>query len=161
MAELWDARGPPRNTRLGRATSTCPRLPPSPSGAQENSLAPRWVQVGRKAFTFIKRHSLAPKGIWLGPRSQILDRIGQTDMMVYRGGSVPSGDAGHCRLRRRSRRDGKSVRTSISNNCSSHLGGPGEPSGATWRPRGHPWRPPECPDGHGRLRRHFPGWEKG
>ena len=47
------------------------------------------------------------------------------------------------------------------NNCSSHLGGPGEPSGATWRPRGHPRRPPECPDGHGRLRRHFPGWEKG
>ena len=64
---------------------------------KENYLAPRWVQVGRNAFTFIKRHSLAPKAIWLGPRSQILDRIGQTDMMVYRGGSVPSGDAGHCR----------------------------------------------------------------
>ena len=39
--------------------------------------------------------------------------------------------------------------------------GPGEPSGAIWRPRGRPRRPPKGPDGHGRVRRHFPGWEKG
>ena len=26
----------------------------------------------------------------------------------------------------------------------THLGGPGEPSSATRRPRGRPWRPPEC-----------------
>ena len=31
----------------------------------------------------------------------------------------------------------------LSNSCSSHLDGPGEPSGATWRPRGRPWRPPD------------------
>ena len=47
------------------------------------------------------------------------------------------------------------------NNCYSHLDDPEEPSGATWRPRGHPWRPPECPDGHGRLRRHLAGGGKG
>ena len=34
--------------------------------------------------------------------------------------------------------------------CSSHLGGPGEQSGATKRPLWRPWRPPECPDVHGR-----------
>ena len=56
---------------------------------------------------------------------------------------------------------GTSVPKSISNSCSSHLDGPREPSGATWRPRGRPRRPPECPDGHGRLRRHFPAREKG
>ena len=49
----------------------------------------------------------------------------------------------------------------LNNSCSSHLGGLGEPSGATWRPRGRPWRPPECPDVHGRLRRQSPAWEKG
>jgi hypothetical protein len=46
-------------------------------------------------------------------------------------------------------------------NLETHLGGPGEPSGATRRPRGRPWRPPECPDGHGRLRRQSPAWVKG
>ena len=46
-----------------------------------------------------------------------------------------------------------SVPKSINNSCSSHLDGPGEPWGATWRPRGRPRRPPEGPDGHGRLRR--------
>ena len=56
---------------------------------------------------------------------------------------------------------GTMVTKSISNSCSSHLGGPWEPSGATWRPRGRPRRPPECPDGHGRLRRHFPARERG
>ena len=110
------ALGPPRYASLGRTTSTGPRLSLSPYTSVSDFSSARQAQVGRKAFTFIKRHSLAPKGIWLGPRSQILDRIGQTDMMVYRGGSVPSGDAGHCSLQRRSRRDGKSVRTSISNN---------------------------------------------
>ena len=48
--------------------------------------------------------------------------------------------------------DGEVVNfVTLSNSCSSHLDGPGEPSGATWRPRGRPWRPPECPDVHGRA----------
>ena len=43
------------------------------------------------------------------------------------------------------------------------LGGPGPPASRAGgggigryhrRPRGRLWRPPECPDGHGRLRRH-------
>ena len=42
----------------------------------------------------------------------------------------------------------------LSNSCYSHLDGPGEPWGATWRPRGRPWRELEGPDVHGRLRRH-------
>ena len=58
--------------------------------------------------------------------------------------------------------DGEVVNfVTLSNSCSAHLDGPGEPSGATWRPRGRPWRPPECPDVHGRLRRQSPAWEKG
>ena len=55
----------------------------------------------------------------------------------------------------------RNISGTLSNSCSSHLGGPGEPSTTTWRPRGRPRRPPECPDGHGRLRRHFPAWERG
>ena len=55
----------------------------------------------------------------------------------------------------------RNIFCTLSNSCSSHLDGPREPSGATWRPRGRPRRPPECPDGHGRLRRHFPGREMG
>ena len=55
----------------------------------------------------------------------------------------------------------RNIFCTLSNSCSSHLDGPREPSGATWRPRGRPRRPPECPDGHGRLRRHFPAWERG
>ena len=38
----------------------------------------------------------------------------------------------------------------------SHRALPGGPGGAP-----APWRPPECPDGHGRLRRRFPGREGG
>ena len=34
----------------------------------------------------------------------------------------------------------------INNYWTSHLGGGGEPSGATRRPRGRPWQPPECPN---------------
>ena len=47
------------------------------------------------------------------------------------------------------------------NNCSSHLGGPGEPRGATRDPQGRPPRRPDGPDDGGRSRRHFPGREKG
>ena len=47
------------------------------------------------------------------------------------------------------------------NNCSSHLGGPGEPRGATRDPQGRRLRRPDGPDDDGRARRHFPGREKG
>ena len=51
------------------------------------------------------------------------------------------------------------------NNCSSHLGGPGEPRGATRDPQGRPPRRPDGPDDDGRddgrARRHFPAGERG
>ena len=47
------------------------------------------------------------------------------------------------------------------NNCSSHLGGPGEPWGATRDPRGGYIRGPDGPDNDRRARRHFPAREKG
>ena len=47
------------------------------------------------------------------------------------------------------------------NNCSSHLGGPGEPRGATRDPQGRPPRRPDGPDDDGRARRHFPARERG
>ena len=78
----------------------------------------------------------------------------------------------HSLSRRRSARSGvasalavpRKVSCSLNNYWTSHfthLGGPGELSGATRRPRGRPWRPPECPDGHGRLRRRSPAGEGG
>ena len=56
---------------------------------------------------------------------------------------------------------GKVGCSALNNYWTSHLGGAGEPPGATRRPRGRPWRPPECPDGHGRLRPDDPRGGKG
>ena len=56
---------------------------------------------------------------------------------------------------------GRSVPNSTENNCSSHLGGPGEPRGATRDPQGRDLRRPDGPDDDGRARRHFPAGEKG
>ena len=38
-------------------------------------------------------------------KARVRGRIGQTGFMVCRGGSMPSGDAGHCRLQRRTRQN--------------------------------------------------------
>ena len=47
------------------------------------------------------------------------------------------------------------------NNCSSHLGGPGEPRGATRDPQGRfPWLS-DGPDNEGVARRHVPARERG
>ena len=46
-------------------------------------------------------------------------------------------------------------------NCSSHLGGPGEPQSATRDPQGRPPRRPDGPDDEGVARRHFPSPKKG
>ena len=54
----------------------------------------------------------------------------------------------------------RSVPNSTGNNCSSHLGGPGEPQSATRDPQGRPPRRPDGPDDEGVARRHFPGKEK-
>ena len=82
--------------------------------------------------------------------------IGQTHIMVcritstaYRVGGVRALASPALAVRRK-------VGCSLNNYWTSHLGGAGEPSGATRRPRGRPWRPPECPDVHGRLRRQSP-----
>ena len=50
---------------------------------------------------------------------------------------------------------------SINNSCSSHLDGPGEPWGATWRPRGRPRRLPDGPDAPWTAPTRFPGKERG
>ena len=47
------------------------------------------------------------------------------------------------------------------NNCSSHLGGHGEPRGATRDPQGRPPRRPDGPDDEGVARRHVPARERG
>ena len=47
------------------------------------------------------------------------------------------------------------------NNCYSHLGGPGEPRGATRDPQPRPPRRPDGPDDEGVARRHFPAGERG
>ena len=64
-------------------------------------------------------------------------------------------------LQRRTRRGDRPTLFFTENNCYSHLGGPGEPRGATRDPQGRPPRRPDGPDDDGRARRHFPGWVKG
>ena len=67
------------------------------------------------------------------------------------GGVCALSDVGQQRSRRFQERKVGVFTCSLNNYWTSHLGGPGEPSGPTRRPQGRPWRTPKCPDGHGRL----------
>ena len=55
----------------------------------------------------------------------------------------------------------RSVPNVTGNNCSSHLGGPGEPRGATRDPRGRDLRRPDGPDDGARRGVYLPGGERG
>ena len=96
------------------------------------------------------------RGTWR-PGSQALDKIGATGIMVPRITSIAYRVGGVRALASPALAVPRKVGCSLNNYWTSHLGGAGEPSGATRRPRGRPWRPPECPDGHGRLRRRSRG----
>ena len=70
-------------------------------------------------------------------------------------------DAGPCRLQPRTRGGEFGTLGPTGKSCCSHLGGPGEPPGATRGPRGRPGRPPECPDGRRTAPTDFPAREGG
>ena len=162
MAELWDARGPPRNTRLGRATSTCPRLPrshrrtlkeiycaatgsgwPERLRSHPESLGTRqgpYLRTPKPGFAVASAKLTSWFGVWVG---------------VHRGIGLTGkerAELGH---------EYRHIFARTENNCSSHLGGPGEPRGATRDPQGRPPRRSDGPDDEGVARRHVPGGERG
>ena len=86
---------------------------------------------------------------------------GPTGIMVLRMRMPYGADAGPCRLQPRTRGGEFGTLGPTGKSCCSHLGGPGEPPGATRGPRGRPGRPPECPDGRRTAPTESPVREKG
>ena len=72
---------------------------------KENLLHCGRVRLARKASEPSKIARYPPRTLSEDTKTQVRGRIGQTGFMVYRGGSVPSGDAGHCKMQRRTRQN--------------------------------------------------------
>ena len=106
----------------------------------------RLVTVDPQGFRFVKNPLVPTFDTILGPRSQTLEQIGQTRAMVLRMRMAHGADAEPCRLQRRTRDEGRTVKTFTEMNGFTYLDGPRESSGATRDPRGHSRWPPECPD---------------
>ena len=87
-------------------------------------------------FRFVKNPLLPTFDTTLGPRSQTLEQIGETGAMVLRTRMPHGADAEACSLQRRTREEGRTVKTFTENYCSSHLDEARKPRGATRNPRG-------------------------
>ena len=59
------------------------------------------VRLARKPSEPSRIARYPPRTLSEDTKTRVRGRIGQTGFMVCRGGSMPSGDAGHCRLQRR------------------------------------------------------------
>ena len=88
-----------RDVYLSAATSF------APSDAQRNLLRRDRVRLARKASEPSRIARYPPRTLSEDTKTRVRGRIGQTGFMVCRGGSMPSGDAGHCRMQRRTRQN--------------------------------------------------------
>ena len=125
-----------KTTRLGRAPAPGYLRSATLQLQQTTAVVRRLVTVDPQGFRFVKNPLLPTFDITLGPRSQTLEQIGQTGAMVLRMRMAHGADAEPCRLQRRTRKEGRTVKTFTENICSSHLDEAREPRGATRNPRG-------------------------
>ena len=121
----------------------------------------RQAQDGRKGLGIISCRLVPAFDLTLGPWSQELAHIGATGIVVIRIPMRSPARSALAGLQRRTRRGDRPALFFTENNCYSHLGGPGEPRGATRDPRGRDLRRPDGPDDDGLARRHSPAGEKG
>ena len=121
----------------------------------------RQAQDGRKGIGIIFCHFVPAFDLPFGPWSQKLDHIGASGIIVIRIPKWSPARSALAGLPRRAAEGGRNLIWFHTHDCSSHLGGPGEPGGATRDPRGRDLRRPDGPDDDGRSRRHFPGGGRG
>ena len=96
----------------------------------------RQAQDGRKGIGIISNHFVPAFDLPFGPWSQKLDHIGASGIIVIR---IPKWSPARSALAALPRRAAKKDAFQIwfhTHDCSSHLGGPAEPGGATREPRG-------------------------
>ena len=157
----WACNPSRRCKKTGRERSLGHRSSVSVPAARIARARRRQAQDGRKGIGIISSGLVPAFDLPLGPWSQKLDHIGASGIIVIR---IPKWSPARSALAALPRRAAKKDAFQIwfhTHDCSSHLGGPGEPGGATRDPRGRDLRRPDGPDDDGRSRRHFPGRVKG
>ena len=164
-AQGWDQSSAParslRHAPLGRATPDPLGLPHTPDAAAKLSRLRRRVTVGPQDVRFVQKPLAQPMTPMNGHYNREIEANGPTGIMVLRMRMPYGADAGPCRLQPRTRGGEFGTLGPTGKSCCSHLGGPGEPPGATRGPRGRPGRPSACPDGRRTAPTESPAGEKG
>ena len=107
----YHRQGSPRCIRHGRAPAPGHLRSATLQLQQTTGPVRRLVTVDPQGFRFVKNPLLPTFDTTLGPRSQTLEQIGQTGAMVLRMRMPHGADADPCRLQRRTRDEGRTVKT--------------------------------------------------
>ena len=89
----------------GGSSSTLGGVVGRKGSTPEHSAWSRELYLSAATSFTVGRTRHPPRTLSEDTKTRVRGRIGQTGFMVCRGGSMPSGDAGHCRMQRRTRQN--------------------------------------------------------